>query len=57
MTLRYLQDLIHSIDELRTISGTFTLHGTLCRALGLIRQRETVSLVFLQYNAAYNELL
>lgn len=57
MTLQYLQDLIHSIDELRTISGTFTLHGTLCRALGLIRQRETVSLVFLQYNAAYNELL
>lgn len=53
MTLQYLQSLLLGINEVRVTGGSFSHSGTVCHALGLLRRRNTVDLVFLQYSEAY----
>lgn len=55
MNIKYIQDLLSRIDEIKIIGRTAEIDGVICNIAGLVRYGQKVRLLILEYDEVYRE--
>lgn len=53
MNIRYLQDVLSNMDEIRVIGTSSKVDGVICHVMGLVRRGTDMRLMVLQYDERY----
>ena len=57
MNIRYLQDILSRIDEIKVIGKSATVDGVVCNVMGLIRHGMEMELLILQYDENFEQMI
>lgn len=57
MNIKYLQDLLSRIDEIKVIGKSKKIKGVICNIAGLVRYGSKLRLIILEYDEQYSEKL
>jgi len=55
MNIKYIQELLSRIDEIKIIGKTIEINGVICNIAGLVRYGKKLRLIILEYDEVYSQ--
>ena len=55
MNIKYIQELLSRIDEIKIIGKTIEINGVICNIAGLVRYGKKLRLIILEYDEVYRQ--